>query len=122
VTASLKGGERAIAVAQHHQPYGLKLPGMNWIDGLQNHVSAMGLLRKHDELHVLHAHMHRMSDRAPTSDGPARVFGTTACVEHDAPLRLYEACDGRLWPLEAPTPCASEAQSKPSRPMLVATA
>jgi hypothetical protein len=30
------------------------------------------------------------------------VFGATACVDHAAPLRLYEACDGRLWPARLP--------------------
>jgi hypothetical protein len=82
----------------------------------------MGLLRKHAELHVLHGHMHRSSDRAIAADGPARVFGTTACVEHDAPLRIYEACDGRLWPVDAPTTSAVEARVAARPPMLPARA
>jgi Icc protein len=102
VTAALKGSGRAIAVAQHHQPYGYAVPALNWIDGLQNHASAMGLLQGHRELHVLHGHRHRSIDRTVASDEPPRVFGTTACVEHASPLRVYETSDGRLWPVEPP--------------------
>jgi Icc protein len=122
VTRSFKGGKRAIAIAQHHQPYGYALAPMNWIDGLQNHGSAMGLLRGHQELHVLHGHMHRSSDRALTSDGPPRVFGTTACVSDPAPLRLYEANDGRLWPLEPPSFAAQTVTTVPVGPMRLARA
>jgi len=122
VTSSLRGEERAIAVAQHHQPYGLALPGRNWIDGLQNHASAMGLLRKHAELHVLHGHMHAKSDRAIVTDGPTRVFGTTACVDHEAPLRIYEACEGRLFPVETATTVQVGAKSARRRSLETAPA
>jgi Icc protein len=104
VSGALERSGRAIAVAQHHQPYAYSVPALNWLDGLQNHVSAMGLLRRHRELHVLHGHRHCSIDRRVASDEPPRVFGTTACVDHAAPLRLYEACDGRLWPVEPPGP------------------
>jgi Icc protein len=97
-----KGSRRALAIAQHHQPYGYSVSAFNWVDGLQNHASATGLLEGHKELHVLHGHRHRTIDRAVGGQGPARVFGTTACVDHPSPLRLYEACNGRLWPLEQP--------------------
>jgi 3',5'-cyclic AMP phosphodiesterase CpdA len=104
VTSALKRSGRAIAVAQHHQPYGYSVTALNWLDGLQNHVSAMGLLQRHRELHVLHGHRHCSIDRQVESGEPARVFGTTACVDHASPLRLYETCDGRLWPVEPPEP------------------
>jgi 3',5'-cyclic AMP phosphodiesterase CpdA len=99
-----RGGRRALAIAQHHQPYSYELPALNWIDGLQNHVSAMALLEQDPLLHVLHGHRHRSIDRPVASDGPARVFGANAVTNHARPMRLYEACDGKLWPMEAPGP------------------
>ncbi len=95
-----KGSNRAIAIAQHHQPYGYSVSALNWIDGLQNHVPVMGLLQRHAEMHVLHGHRHHRADVTVATNGPARVFGTTACVEDTTPLRLYEASDGQLWPIE----------------------
>lgn len=101
VGRALTTSRRAIAVAQHHQPYGYAVRAFNWVDGLQNHASAMGLLQRRRELHVLHGHRHRQSDRSVQGGEPPRVFGTTACVEDDSPLRLYESGDGRLWPIES---------------------
>lgn len=96
-----KGSRRAIAIAQHHQPYGYSVSALNWIDGLQNHVPVMGLLQRHAEMHVLHGHRHHRADIAVALNGPARVFGTTACVEDRSPLRLYEASDGQLRPIDS---------------------
>lgn len=93
---------RAIVIAQHHPPHAHALPGYNWIDGLQNHAAAMALLEQDRKLHVLHGHRHRKSDRAVSDNGWARVFGTTACVDHAEPLRIYEAGDRRLWPIATP--------------------
>lgn len=95
------GHGRAIAIAQHHQPYGYSIGALNWIDGLQNHVPVMGLLQRHAQAHVLHGHRHHRADVAIVAQGPARVFGTTACVEDRSPLRIYEACDRQLHPLDA---------------------
>ncbi len=120
VTSRFRRGKKAIAIAQHHQPYSLRLAAMNWIDGLQNHGSAMGLLRRHQELHVLHGHMHRSCDRAIAGDGPARVFGTTACVDDPTPLRIYEACDGRLWPVDPPSCSTSDAKVDAVRSLVAA--
>jgi 3',5'-cyclic AMP phosphodiesterase CpdA len=121
VAVAFKGSGRAIAIAQHHQPLPYAVAPINWIDGLQNHASALDLLQRHRELHVLHGHRHRSSDRPVSADGPARVFGTTACVDHASPLRLYESHDGRLWPIEKPL---QPAQEKPvwSGPALAAGA
>lgn len=102
-----RGSRRAVVIAQHHQPYGHAMSARNWLDGLQNHVPAMGLLERHTETHVLHGHRHHRADIALSANGPARVFGTTACVDDDSPLRLYEACDGHLWPIDSTTPRAS---------------
>jgi len=98
----MRGHGRALVMAQHHPPFGHTTAAVNWIDGLQNHVSATGLLQRHAELHVLHGHRHRSSDNTLSKDGAPRVFGATACVDHDAPLRLYEARDARLWPAHMP--------------------
>ena len=98
----VRGQGRALVMAQHHPPFGHSTAAANWIDGLQNHVPAIGLLQRHPELHVLHGHRHRSSDHALRQDATPRVFGTTACVDHAEPLRLYEACDGRLWPERFP--------------------
>jgi hypothetical protein len=102
IAVACRGSRRAIAIAQHHQPFSYAVAPMNWVDGLQNHASAVELLQRHRALHVLHGHRHRSSDRPVSADGPARVFGTSACVDDDSPLRLYESCDGRLWPVHAP--------------------
>jgi Icc protein len=102
LAARMRGQGRALVMAQHHPPFGHATAAVNWIDGLQNHVSAIGLLQRHAELHVLHGHRHRSSDLPLVADGTPRVFGATACVDHAAPLRLYEACDGRLWPARLP--------------------
>src|SRR5262249_58891464 len=94
---------RAVAIAQHHQPYGYPVSAFNWVDGLQNHVCATQILESRSELHVLHGHRHRTIDRRVAGRGPVRVFGTTACVDHETPLRLYDASDARLWPLDQPS-------------------
>ncbi len=99
VARSYKESGRAVAVAQHHQPYGLGVPGLNWIDGLQNPDLAMGFLERHTEVHILHGHRHLKCDRQVAANERPRVFATTACVIDDAPLRLYEASEGRIWPL-----------------------
>jgi Icc protein len=102
VATNMKGTGRALAVAQHHPPFAHAVAAINWIDGLQNHVSEVDLLQRHAELHVLHGRRHRSSDRAVAADSTARVFGTTACVDDQRPLRLYEARDGRIWPVHQP--------------------
>lgn len=114
VIQDFKGSRRAVAIAQHHQPYGYSVSALNWIDGLQNHVPAMGLLQRHAEAHVLHGHRHHRADVCVALNGPARVFGTTACVDDASPLRLYEACDGHLWPIDTTTPRVSTTTVQPN--------
>ena len=113
----LKGSRRALVVAQHHQPYGYAVSAWNWIDGLQNHTSAMELLERHAEAHVLHGHRHHRADVSVAFHGPARVFGTTACVEDSAPLRLYDVSDAQLWPVNTtqPSPPCSQPSATVSR-------
>ncbi len=90
---------RALVVAQHHPPTSHPVPGMGFIDGLQNHRQERALLDRHPHLHVLHGHTHRASDRAVGAVPEPRVFCTTAVVEHARPLRLYDCEGGRLRPV-----------------------
>jgi 3',5'-cyclic AMP phosphodiesterase CpdA len=79
----------SVLVAQHHGAFPHRLPGAQWMDGLQNAERMLGLLRAFDELSVLHGHDHRSSDRALTTGERARVFSAPAVVDSDSPLRLY---------------------------------
>ena len=65
---------------------------INWIDGLQNHASRARPAATPPELHVLHGHRHRSSDR-PGLGGRsgARVRHDARASTTPAPLRLYES-------------------------------
>lgn len=94
-------GRRALVVAQHHPPTRVPVPGLQWLDGLQNHRAATGLLRRHPRMHVLHGHTHRATDRALEQRGLERIFCSRAVV--DGPmLRLYDVEDDRLVPVPLP--------------------
>lgn len=93
----------ALVVAQHHPPHPHRMPGANWVDGLQNHAHARDVLRRHRHVHVLCGHTHRASDRVVGTDPLPRVFCTTAVVDHASPVRFYEVRQGRLVPVRVPS-------------------
>jgi Icc protein len=104
VVKRLKSSRRITVLAQHHAPIARSMAAYNWIDGLQNHQAALELLGEHANVHVLHGHEHRRLDRPARADDPPRVFGTAAVVDTPDPLRIYEACDDRLWPVASLPP------------------
>lgn len=69
---------------------------MNWVDGLQNHARVRDVLGRRDNVHILHGHTHRASDRPLLDEREDRVFCTTAVVEGSSPLRIYDVHRGRL--------------------------
>lgn len=96
-TESKRG--RAVVFPMHHPPvpWGLRL---NFLEGLLDVERVTSILRAHDNGHVLSGHTHRGGDHSLGDDRVARVFIANAVVDHDAPLRLYEACAGRLFAID----------------------
>jgi Icc protein len=88
---------RALVLAMHHSPR-RRAPVVQWIDGLVQHAAIGEILERHDHVHVLHGHTHTTTDRAVRPGATPRIFSTEAVVDSDAPLRLYHARHGRLWP------------------------
>ncbi len=88
---------RALVLAMHHSPR-RRAPLMQWIDGLVQHAAVGEILERHDHVHVIHGHTHTRADRAVRPGATPRIFSTEAVVDSDAPLRLYHARHGRLWP------------------------
>jgi Icc protein len=94
---SRRSGE-ALVLAMHHPPRRNPLPPLQWIDGFRDHVALGALLGAHDHVHVLHGHTHLATDHAVRPGAAPRIFATEAVVDGAAPLRLYRARHGRLWP------------------------
>ena len=95
----LRGSRCTLVMAQHHPPKRHSGKLLQWFDGLQNAHEVEALLEQHTQLHVLHGHWHRTSSLPFLNSGPARVFGASACVEAENPLRYYDAVDGQLHPV-----------------------
>jgi 3',5'-cyclic-AMP phosphodiesterase len=93
---------RAVVAAMHHPPTATGIPGLQWVDGLQNHRPMRALLEAHERLHVLHGHIHRARDKVIGEGTCPRVFSAAAVVDATVTVRLYEAQDGRVMPLETP--------------------
>lgn len=87
------GRGRALVIVLHHHPFEHTSRAWQWIDGLRGSARLMGLLRRFDDVHVLHGHLHRAVDRTVGDDERVRIFGATATVEdrpHAAAVRLYD--------------------------------
>lgn len=82
---------RTLVVAQHHPPLPHSPPLLGWFQEITDLEASVGQLRRHERLHVLHGHVHRHRDLVVPGDRRPRVFSARATVEHDQPLRLYEA-------------------------------
>jgi 3',5'-cyclic-AMP phosphodiesterase len=93
---------RAVVAAMHHPPTATGIPGLQWVDGLQNHQPMRALLDDNERLHVLHGHIHRARDKVIGKGTCPRVFSAAAVVDATVTTRLYDAQDGRVMPLEAP--------------------
>jgi len=93
-----------VVLGMHHPPFGLRVPPMQWLDGLVEHRHLRGVLAENPHVHVLHGHTHRAEDHSVERDAPAQVFSAAAVVEADDPIRLFEAGEGRLWPITAAEP------------------
>jgi 3',5'-cyclic AMP phosphodiesterase CpdA len=105
--ATVRSFARGVVVlAMHHPPFGMRLPPMNWLDGLVERSHLKDLVAAHSHVHVLHGHTHREEDRAVAKDRAPQVFSAAAVVEAEDPIRLYEAGDGRLWPTTPALPLA----------------
>lgn len=94
---SRRSGE-ALVLAMHHPPRRNPLLPLQWIDGFRDHAALGTVLGAHDHLHVLHGHTHLAADYAVRPGAAPRIFSTEAVVDGAAPLRLYRARHGRLWP------------------------
>ena len=98
-------GGRTVVAIQHHPPLAHALSVVNWVDGLLNHRENRGLLEECRNVHVLHGHVHRATNRRIKSGEPPRVFSPPALVDGSKPLRLYDVDAGTLTPsnpVEAP--------------------
>lgn len=96
--AAIAAGERgrAVLLAQHHPPYAVL---HQWVHGLLNHQEVTGLMEAHDNVSVLHGHIHRRKERGLSVDGPARIFSPFAVADNVTPLRLYEIAEGLVRPV-----------------------
>ncbi len=94
---SRRSGE-ALVLAMHHPPRRNPLPPLQWIDGFRDHAALGTILGAHDQVHVIHGHTHMATDHAVRPGAAPRIFSTEAVVDGAAPLRLYRARHGRLWP------------------------
>ena len=88
----------ALVLAMHHPPRRSLLPPLQWIDGFRDHAALGMILGAHDHVHVIHGHTHMATDHAVRPGAAPRIFATEAVVDGAAPLRLYRARHGRLWP------------------------
>jgi len=88
---------RAVVLPMHHPPVS---SGLNFLDGLLDVDRVTTTLRAHDNAFVLSGHTHRGGDHTLGDELEARVFIANAVVDHDAPLRLYEAVGGRLFAVD----------------------
>ena len=98
-----KRGQRALVLAMHHPPQRLQNPVMQWFDGFRDHLAMGQILEEHDELHVLHGHLHEQTNRGVRPGATPRIFGIDAVVTGDTPVRCYRAAYGRLSPVQAVT-------------------
>jgi 3',5'-cyclic AMP phosphodiesterase CpdA len=85
--------DRQVVLGMHHTPIPHASRAWQWIDGLGGHEPVLDLLRRFENVEVLHGHLHY--DVARSIDGGRpRVFGATAVVE-DPPeasrVRLHGA-------------------------------
>jgi len=87
--------------AQHHPPGAAFIPLLQWLDGLAEHSVLSDLFRRCPQLHVMHGHTHKCSDKSAYKGEAARVFCAPAVVDSASPLRLYEASAAGVRPLEA---------------------
>lgn len=100
---------RPLLFAQHHAP--IWRGAIHWVDGLMRADAIARILSRASGAHVLCGHVHKPSDRPLFAGEPARIFTAAAVVESDAPLRLYDVCEGRLQPVDASTERAGAAQA-----------
>ncbi|MFO0762222.1 MAG: metallophosphoesterase [Byssovorax sp.] len=97
-----KGRGTPLLVAMHHPPGRHPVPGMHWIDGLEDHAAIGAILDRHDHVHVLHGHTHVARERGVRPGGAPRIFSTEAVVESEEPLRVYRVESGRVMPRPMP--------------------
>jgi len=89
---------RALVFAQHHAP--IWRGAVHWVDGLERADAIARIFSRSSFAHVLCGHVHRASDKPLLAGDSPRIFTAAAVVDHDAPMRSYEARDGKLVPIE----------------------
>lgn len=92
---------RTPIVAMHHPPHRRQNPVMQLFDGFRDHRALGQILEEHDELCVLHGHLHEHADRGVRPGARPRIFGIEAVVSGEAPVRCYRAEHGHLVPFAA---------------------
>ena len=95
--------EHALLVAQHHPPLGHGNALWNWIDGTRAPERSASLLRTHAHVHVLHGHTHQHKSYRVCKDRSNQVHSGAAVLSSSEHVRFYDARQGELHPLEAPT-------------------
>jgi 3',5'-cyclic AMP phosphodiesterase CpdA len=83
-------------IVQHHPPFPRVVRAWDWVDGLRGGDRMLDMLARHDQMVVLHGHLHSAKDHT------ARIFGAPAVVEDDdgvPRVRLYEAGDRGVMPI-----------------------
>lgn len=87
-----------VALVQHHPPYD-RGPVWRWLDGLSGWEKQRDVLARHENVQVLHGHVHEDADR-PMHGRAQRILGAPAVVEDgDVPrVRLYDVGPDGLVP------------------------
>ena len=87
---------RALVLASHHPPFRVRTHAVH---GMRNHAALHAHLAAHEELHLLHGHIHKRVDRA-VGGGRARVHSAAAVTVDAEALRLYDVDAGALLPVD----------------------
>jgi UDP-2,3-diacylglucosamine pyrophosphatase LpxH len=100
---------RPLLFTQHHAP--IWRGAIHWVDGLMRADAIARILSRSSGAHVLCGHVHKPSDKPLFVGEPARIFTAAAVVDSDAPVRLYDVCEGRLNPVDEAAERASAAEA-----------
>jgi len=76
---------------------------LRWVEGLLDVDKVSMLLGRHPNAHVLCGHIHRGGDHYFSRADEPQIFVANAVVDHESPLRLYEAIGDRLYTVEEAT-------------------
>lgn len=97
--ASVRSRADAVVLVLHHSPFIHSTRAWHWLHGLRGAERLTDLLARHEDIHVLHGHLHHAVALAVPGSQRVRVFGASAVVDDadgDGNVRFYEVRGGIL--------------------------